>query len=81
MLTLSKSDHVYGSLTSYIGELLLSGGYFDGGNKDIESASFENNAVSWDIVGQMNAEAGIKGRAVSRTYSQVEMLNGPEIPV
>jgi len=51
-----KSDHVHGSLTNYNGNLVLVGGYLDGGNKNIESAMFENQAITWDIVGKMNVE-------------------------
>ena len=70
-----KSDHVHGSLTSSNGDLVLVGGFLDGGNKNIESVVFENEVGTWDIVGQMNVEDQYFGVNIASWKQSMVELN------
>ena len=43
-------------MTSFNGELVLVGGFLDGGNKNIEGVVDYVYPGKWDIIGQMNVE-------------------------
>ena len=73
LLTRWKSDHVHGSFISYNENLLLVGGYLDGGNKNIEDLNVLEN--SWNIVGQMNVEDQYFGVNIASWKQSMVELN------
>ena len=73
LLTRWKSDHVHGSFISYNENLLLVGGYLDGGNKNIEDLNVLEN--SWKIVGQMNVEDQYFGVNIASWKQSMVELN------
>ena len=62
-------------MTSYNGDLVLVGGFLDGGNKNIESVVFENEVGTWEIVGQMNLEHPYQGMNIASWKQSMVTLN------
>ena len=62
-------------MTSYNGDLVLVGGFLDGGNKNIESVIFENEDGNWGIVGQMNVEDQYFGVNIASWKQSMVELN------